>query len=339
MTPGDSEYMERAKGHVTKVEQNAEDMTDKMQRVVEWLNVDSMIGPGDHVFIKPNLTYPTYKQGVTTSPRVIESLVKVLVNQTTNVTIVESDGGSHAWQAEEAFKGHKVYEICSRYGAKSLNLSKAPSKVIQVSVADRRVKMELPSPLLDDADLFITLPVPKVHVMTGVSLAFKNQWGCIGDVKRLRYHPVFAHAILGINKLFTPSIAIFDGTYFLNRTGPMDGDPIAMNLLVASNDLGAGSLLCCEIMGIDPSSIHHLRLARQVGMMPGSLADIDLNTDISRFCANKFTLERTALNWVALAAFQNRLLTWLLYDSFFSKPIHELLYLMRGRPQDMTPEW
>jgi len=78
--------------------------------------------------------------------------------------------------------------------------------------------VEPPVLLLREVDVFITLPVAKVHAMTGVSLGFKNQWGCQPTTMRLRNHPQFAHKILLINRLVRPRLALFDGTWFLDRT-------------------------------------------------------------------------------------------------------------------------
>jgi len=63
------------------------------------------------------------------------------------------------------------------------------------------VTVESPVFLLDEVDVFVILPVPKVHVMTRVSLGFKNQWGCQPGAMRLRDHPASAKKILAINML------------------------------------------------------------------------------------------------------------------------------------------
>lgn len=82
------------------------------------------------------------------------------------------------------------------------------------------------------------MPVPKIRCMTGLSLGFKNQWGCIPDTMRLRYHHIFDDAIIAINKILKP-VVISDGTYFLDINGPMEGVPVKMDLIIASNNVGA----------------------------------------------------------------------------------------------------
>jgi uncharacterized protein (DUF362 family) len=318
---------------------DAESLRPTVIQAMKWIGWRDIVAPDARVFLKPNFTYPFYKPGVTTSPAFIEAVVATLAERTSHITIGESDGGAHSWTADEAFEGHHLAKIRDEFGARLVNLSRLPRERCTATVAGRAVTVELPAELLHETDVFITLPVPKVHVMTGVSLGFKNQWGCLPDVKRLRYHHAFSHTVVAVNKLLKPKIALFDGTFFLNRSGPMAGDPVEMNLIVAADDIGAGSLACCEIMGIDPGPIRHLQMARREGLFPESLAESALNKPIGEFIGRRFTLERTLLNWATLGAFNSRLVTQLLYDSPLARPAHQLLYLVRGTPKDLTPQW
>jgi len=306
----------------------------KISEALNWIDWKNIVKKDARIFIKPNFTYPFYKPGVTTSPVFIEAVISVLKEYSSNITIGETNAGAHAWKAEEAFEGHNIYKIASKYNVKIVNLSNVKSEYKQVKVGSKRIMVHLPSLLINNTDIFITLPVPKVHVMTGVSLAFKNQWGCIPDVMRLKNHFSFNEYIIAINKILKPSFALFDGTYFLNRTGPMEGDAIPMDLIIASNDIGAGSFACCEIMNLDPQKVKHLQIAKKEGLFPSSLEEIKFNSDIGKFCTCQFKLERSVSNYMALLAFNSKWLTNLIYISPFAIPIHRILYLIRGEPKD-----
>src|SRR5665647_1909036 len=69
------------------------------------------------VFIKPNFTFPYYKEGVTTNPLVIRCLLELVKDNASRVIVGESDGGNRSFTAEQAFKGHDMYEICKDGGA------------------------------------------------------------------------------------------------------------------------------------------------------------------------------------------------------------------------------
>jgi uncharacterized protein (DUF362 family) len=213
----------KARVYVGRFDESPGALRARVHEALSFVQTGRFLSPDSRVFLKPNFTYPFYKAGVTTSPAVIEAVVEYLKEWTSRVTIVESDGGAHAWKAEAAFEGHGIPDLCRRYGISCVSLTNLPREMAEAEIGGRRVRIELASPMLHESDLFITLPVPKRHVMTGVSLAFKNQWGCIPDVKRLRNHPDLPYKVLAINKLLRTRIALFDGTYFLDRTGPMDG--------------------------------------------------------------------------------------------------------------------
>lgn len=310
-----------------------------MEAALAWLDWSSIIERDARVAIKPNLTWPIHKPGVTTSPKMIEALVRALTARTHNITIVESDGGSNSWSAEQAFAGHGIPETCHRYGVRQVNLTHYPREVVETEIADRPVAVELSRLLTRETDVFITVPVPKLHAMTGVSLGFKNQWGCLPDVKRLRHHADFARKILAINKILKPRLAIFDGTWFLDRGGPLEGDPIGKDLLIASSDAGAGTWVCCELMGIDPRSVAHLRLAIAEAMMPSATSEIATNVALDAFMGPAFRLQRTWRQRLSRAAFRSRLATIALYDSPLAKPAHDLLYLLSRRPAEFSPKW
>lgn len=271
------------------------------------------------------------------TPAFLCGLLNALRDYTHNITVVESDGGSDAWTADDAFRGHGILDMCRTNGSRAVNLSRVERKTYHSVVGGRDIEIELPRMLVEESDFFITVPVPKVHVMTGVSLGFKNQWGCIPDVKRLKHHPDFAHKVLAINKLVNCRLAVFDGTVFLDGTGPMQGVPLKRDLLVAG-EVGAASAVCCDLMGVDPNNIGHLSLAIREGLMPANTREVQITTDLTPF-KYRSRLHRAPIDWLALAVFHSRLATNLFYNSRFASPIHSLAYALKGRPKDFKPIW
>jgi uncharacterized protein (DUF362 family) len=264
-------------------------------------------------------------------------VVEAIKDYSNHVTIVESDGGSNSWTADEAFAGHQVDELCTRYGISAVNLSQQPAIEATINVEGRPETVRLPTCLLDESNFFVTMPVPKIHVMTGVSLGFKNQWGCLPDVKRLRNHYRFPRAVLAVNQLIRTRLAIFDGTWFMDRTGPMNGDPVRRDLLIAG-EVGAASAACCEMMGIDPHKIPHLKLAMRCGLMPANRADYKCTADLDSL-RQPFSLRRRPFDYLTLCVFHSSIATKLLYDSICAAPLHSLLYAVRGRPTDFKSAW
>ncbi len=59
-------------------------------------------------------------------------------------------------------------------------------------------------------------------------------------MKRLReHHADFARKVLAINKILKPRLAIFDGTWFLDRSGPLEGDPDSQEIYSSRRKMSA----------------------------------------------------------------------------------------------------
>lgn len=305
------------------------DLAGHLRTALAWLDWERLVPSNARVWIKPNLTCFEHLPGVTVTPPFMAALAEVLQDRTPHVTFCESDGGYNAYAMETAFEAHGLYALRKRYGAAVVNLSRVPVREVSGEVNGKEVSVQLPIPLLDECDVFITVPVPKIHSNTIVSLAFKNQWGCLPDSMRLRDHPEFTPKVILINRVLRTRMAIFDGTFFLNRTGPIAGLPVRKDLLIASDDIGAASMVCCRIMGINDRKVEHLMAARRAGVYPNSLADVKCSQAPEAFLKERFYLRRSPIQVVAWAAFNSRVLTRIIYDSATADVLHRVLYAVR----------
>jgi uncharacterized protein (DUF362 family) len=282
------------------------------------------------VFLKPNLTYPRHKPGVTTSPRFLAAVLEAFTSLGASVTVGEGDGGYGAWSADLAFEGHGLPALCRRYGAKLVNLSTVPSRITEVDVSGTSFRTRLPILLLDEVDLFVTLPVPKLHAMTVYSGAVKNQWGCIPDKMRLRRHPEFVGLVWAVNRALGPKLALGDAQYILDVSGPMVGDPVYMNRFVASDDVLAFDVTVAKhLMGLDVSRVAHLVAGKDVAGYAWQPATIQ---DDSTGPLHQFTLRRSWRHRVTAAAFTRQWAVNLLWFSLLGDLAHRVLYATRGNP-------
>jgi len=323
--------MSNAKSRVALVRIDR-DLGAAVRSALEQAGVLERVTSTTRVALKPNLTYPFYKTGVTTSPAVIRETIKVLRERTNRIAIVETDGGYGAWQATEAFAGHGLYDLKTEFGVEVVNLCEERSELIAFRSGGREHRLPLPTRLLHETDLLLSLPVPKIHCMTGLTLSYKNQWGCIPDIMRLRRHYLFDDAIVAINRALRPAV-LADGTYFLDRNGPMEGQPVRMDLIIAATDAGAFDRYVSELMGFPWQRVSHLRRAVALKDMPARLEEIAYNVSPREARTHIFRLERTLRNWIALSGFRSRILTWFGYESWFGRVVlHAILYSVAGKP-------
>jgi uncharacterized protein (DUF362 family) len=186
--------------------------------------------------------------------------------------------------------------------------------------------------LLDSIDAFVSLPVPKVHSMTGVSLAMKNQWGLIPDPMRLDHHHAFDEVVLEVNRRLPAATAIVDGTWFLDENGPMEGRPLRKDLLIAAGSIGECDRYLCALMGVDPLRISHLRHAIAAGFVPARLDEVGHDAEQLRRLSYRAVLKRTPRQALVRTFFHSRGLTRLMYTSWFGRALHKAFYLVGGRP-------
>lgn len=303
---------------------------DLIRQGLEYIEFSRLIPPGARIFIKPNLTFPTYCPGVMTSLPAIEAAIQVLREYTPHIQIGDADGGGYnRFPMDQVYRETGLSSLAERYGVQVINLSQGERKAIAFRYRNRDFSLDLPRLLTDEVDLLVTMPVPKVHASAGVSLTFKNQWGCIPEpADRLRLHPYLEHVLLEVNRAVKARVAILDGTYGLNRNGPMRGEPVALDWLLVTDDLGAGDRVGCALLQIPLQQARHLRYAQAQGLIP-ELDEIQFNQDIQPFLKQPFILKREWTDYPGLWAFRSPFLAYLAYFSPISRLLHRLLYLVR----------
>ncbi len=265
-----------------------------------------------------------------TSPAAVEALVIALRDYTPHIWLGDSDsGGYNPFSMDEVYRATGVADFAARHGVNVVNLSHLPREPSSFECRGRELILNLPRLLVSEIDLLITMPVPKVHMNTGVSLTFKNQWGCIPEpTDRLRLHPFFKEVILEVNRLVKARVSVMDGRYGLDRSGPLQGEPVELRCVCVTNDIGAGARIACHIMGVPLSSIAHLRYAEAKHLVP-ALSDIQVVGDLEQFCHRRFKLKRVWTDIPGYLAFHSPALAHLAYFSRWATPLHRLLYRFR----------
>jgi uncharacterized protein (DUF362 family) len=297
--------------------------------------VDQNWGSGDSVFLKPNLTYPNPKAGVTTRVDFIEVVARYFLDRGCTVTIGEGPGGYNGFSMKAAFEAHGLKAVARRLGVSLIDVSDWEACNVTVkSRRGRRVEVPIPKPLLQEFRAMVSLPVPKVHCMTGVSLGLKNLWGCIPDVFRIRFHPFLDEILAALATLLPVRAAILDGLYGLDENGPMvDGVVRRLEWVAASSDCGAHDVVVTRLLGLDPFRVSHLRYGMDQGIIP---VPDQIDVLAAGVRPQHFSLKRNLWNRLAKMTWIHPKLTWFVYLSPVAGPIHWLMYRLRRRPKDLS---
>jgi uncharacterized protein (DUF362 family) len=301
------------------------DLKVTLQKGLEFINWDKYVDKNSRVFVKPNFTFPYYEKGVTTSPEFLRCLLELLKSKADRVIVGESDGGNRSFTAEDSFEGHNMYEICRETGVELVNLSKLPAQTIESKVLGKKVRVQLPKLLLEETDCFISVPTLKVHVMTTVSLSLKNLWGCVPDTMRCLQHQNLIYKLSLIAERLKPKMVVIDGTYALDKHGPMYGEAVKSNLVIVADNPVAADALGARILGFSPQGIKSIVVAEKAGLGSMRAEDVATNQDWQRY-KRQFKIEKTIIDRLSVLLFYSDAFTRLVMDS----PLTSLIYKVAG---------
>ena len=246
--------------------------------VVEGRDVRAMVEAGlarfpepeqETVVIKPNLIID--RPGPTTPVDVVEAVATHYLPEH-RVVVAEGSGWCETW---EAFTDLGYLALKTRYGVELVDLNYADTSLLERPDALVLKRFELPE-VLRGAYL-ISLALLKTHSLTGVSLSMKNMLGVAkGELvpagKKRRFHKLGIHeSIVDICAYRMPDLAIIDGRSACVG-GELGGRLVPYGAIIFSDDPVAADAVGAHLLGLDPMSIRHLRLAHELGL---GTADLD----------------------------------------------------------------
>ena len=269
---------------------NRNDLLPTVRELMESCRWEELVPKGGSVVIKPNLCTDRLEQIHTanTSIGILRAVCEVLLDRTSRITIVESDGARYP--AEAAFENNGVYALTGELGLQVQNLSKD----VLVEMADPRLKGFGMARSWLEADAFVTLPVLKTHATTVFTGALKNQWGCIPRYDRILLHKYLHELIATVNAIRPVTLALMDGLVGMQGRGPINGYPINLNVLVASRDPVALDATAMRLIGLEPATSRHVAHAEKIGLGYSSEPEIDVD---GPFTELRTTVEPAIEDW------------------------------------------
>ncbi|MGB9177589.1 MAG: DUF362 domain-containing protein [Methanoregula sp.] len=129
------------------------------------------------------------------------------------------------------------------------------------------------SKILVDADVIISVPTMKTHLLTGVTLGMKNMYGTFPEENKAKFHRFgIEDVVCEVNAAFTPNLTVIDGTTGGEAWGPLSCSPVGFQTVIAANDVVAADAIACRLMGYDPSAILHIKKAHDKGLGDAMIA-------------------------------------------------------------------
>jgi uncharacterized protein (DUF362 family) len=233
------------------------------------------LGPahGARVLLKPNAgRVAASGSGIITEARVVAAAIDAL--QAAGATVAVGDSPIVGVKRLEALKATGIAEVAQQRDCAVLDLDARRSKKVPLPEGQAITELKVCAEVLE-YDLVVSIPVMKIHMHTGVSLAVKNMKGCLWRRSKVDLHmlpPVPGSdeksldiAIADMSKALRPHLSIVDGTVGMEGLGPSAGKPKPFGAIVVSADAYAADAVACRLMSREATDIAHLRLGAERG--------------------------------------------------------------------------
>jgi uncharacterized protein (DUF362 family)/Pyruvate/2-oxoacid:ferredoxin oxidoreductase delta subunit len=233
-------------------------------RVIEQAGgMASIVKDAKIAVLKPNFVAGrSAETGATTSFALLKAVAEEVRACGAEPVLCETPGTEFDREATYTILG--VEQFCADHGIRIVRIDPEGGEEdwleLQPDGAKRLRHFRMPL-FMQDACL-INLPVLKTHVVSTMTLAMKNLMGILPRPDRRSMHTLgIAQSIVDMNLGLKPDLTIVDGSVGQDGEGPLYGDKANLQVLVAGRDSLAVDLACCQLVGVQPQTIPHLKLA------------------------------------------------------------------------------
>jgi uncharacterized protein (DUF362 family) len=293
---------------------------------------------GDKVLIKPNICGGNPKiEGSFTCHEVVEELVNMVRELNAEPFVADAD---MIWtEFEPVAKQQGWMEWADRVNVPLVNLTKTERVYFDFG-KESAIGIVPVSQELVAADVIISVPTMKTHLLTSITISMKNMYGTFPQENKAKYHRFgIEDVICDVNRAFTPTLTVIDGTVGGDAWGPLSCTPVYAQTVIASTDVVAADAVACQVMGYDPLDVIHLKRAHEEG-----LGDASIIYDLTNL---PYKHEKDG-NWTKpdpdVSMFYESLIEYLLLlpglQNFFDLIADFIIYGLATAPflKDLTPE-
>jgi len=245
--------------------------SDGVQQAVEKLlhelgGLEQFVQSGQSVLIKPNLLRDASPaQAVTTHPEVVRALIRLI--KTRGAKPAVADSPTSVLKIEQVWERTGFRSMCEEENVPLINLEKAGSKQFRAG----NTSFSVAQPVLD-ADVLISVPKVKTHLLTVFTAAVKNMYGTIPGFQKTILHKLypkpeqFGEFLAELYGIVKPKFAIADAVVAMEGNGPSGGDPVNLGFLAGSADAVALDVTLCHLLGIDARKVPYFQRLHDADM-------------------------------------------------------------------------
>jgi uncharacterized protein (DUF362 family) len=248
-------------------------------------DLSSLVRPGQTVVLKPNVFAPR-PAPTTTDPRVVAAVGelcreagagRVIVAEGRSISTARYRPSNNSTRA--CFEATGMQAAVAEAGLEVVYLE--DDEFVGVDLPDGQVLKQAHVPrTIMEADVFINLPVMKIHSLTTVTLAVKNLHGIVSDCDKLYQHcyreVALARKLTDLLRIRRIDLNVMDALVAQEADHAADGRAVEMGLILASQDAVALDAVAGAVMGLDEDEVDTTCIAGAAGLGESDLSRIEV---------------------------------------------------------------
>ncbi len=198
----------------------------------------------------------------------------------------------------KAFMNFGYMSLPDEYNVELVDLNESASETHFIAGPDNKtVPVRLSCLLTDKNNFVISAAKMKTHDCVVVTLSIKNMaLGCILRNDKSAVHQGARKINLIIAELaglVWPDLAVIDGFEGMEGDGPTHGEPVPLEIGIASSDALAADRVACEIMGVQFHDVGYLHYCAERGLGESDLEKMEVLGERVKDCIRPFKLHRS----------------------------------------------
>ena len=245
------------------------------RRAVDALGgMKNFVAPGERVMLLPNIAWDRNPdQAANTHPEVVRAVIEMCKE----CEAKEIGVFCHPCHpAQSTYKTSGIEDAANKAGARVWYVSPG-SDFVKVDINGYILKSAKVFKELLSSDRFISIPIAKVHSLTGLTMCYKNLMGAVED--RPILHVNINENLPDLASVITPDLNILDASRILVKNGPTGGslaDVRKPEIVYAGTNMVSVDALGCTLFDKDPSTLKYLKNAKNKGQGDYSLDLIEI---------------------------------------------------------------
>jgi uncharacterized protein (DUF362 family)/Pyruvate/2-oxoacid:ferredoxin oxidoreductase delta subunit len=244
--------------------------------------IDAFVAAEEQILLKPNvLAGDPPESCVTTHPSILAAVGRIVREKTRAVSYGDSPGNGNPEP--------NLLSAGLSGTAELLELRLADfngARQVDVPDSPRGKRFLIANGVLAAEGIF-NLCKLKTHMVTRMTGAVKNLYGCVPGQAKRQYHYThpnafsFSELLVSLNLLLRPKVRlhIMDGIMAMEGNGPRGGDPRHMGVLLLSTDPVALDAVMCNLIELDPMRVTTSGAGRRWGLGTCDMEEIEVVGD------------------------------------------------------------